>query len=473
MLEILAEAAKKYPAETALLSGKKRLTFQELSEWAEGIAIRLKWARVSKGERVGLILSDDWQELIFMLALMRIGAVACPISHRFPLPTLKELLHHISCKFYIAPEGTPPIDPDIFDSDKRYLDAYAFFARNFKASEPTLSLDQPATILFTSGSSGTPKAVLHSYGNHYWSAQGSNENIPLERGDRWLLSLPLYHVSGMGIIFRCLLSGATLVIPQREESLEEAILKYQITHLSLVTTQLYRLLQKEDLLQRLKTIKAILLGGSAFPSSLLDQAYQKGLPIHTSYGLTEMASQVATTPSDLPENKRGTSGKVLPCREICIAEDGEILVRGKTLFQGYVDGEKIDRPLTKEGWFPTGDLGEIDAEGYLSVQGRKDNLFISGGENIHPEEIELALSNLAGIEQSRVVPIADKEFGYRPVAFLKTTQPFDPKKIRSELEKTLPRFKIPITFYAWPNTENAGIKTGRSYFIELARQLKS
>jgi O-succinylbenzoic acid--CoA ligase len=445
----LDEASERYPQQVALLSSEIEITFKELNEWVSGTASRLQEIGIQKGERVALILPPSWEQVVLILALIRRGAMASPVNPKFPTTYTKTLLNKISCH--------------------RVIGTTQQVARQSKIPKNKIELDQPATILFTSGSSGTPKAVLHSYGNHYWSAKGSNENIPLQRGDRWLLSLPLCHVSGIGIIFRSLLSGTTLVIPREEDPLEERISKYAITHLSLVSTQLYRLLQKAT---PWKTIKATLLGGSAIPFSILDQAYSKKLPIYTSYGLTEMATQVTTTPSNPPKEKRQTSGKALPYREIDIAKDGEILVRGKTLFQGYVDREKIDRPLTKKGWFQTGDLGEIDPEGYLSVRGRKDNLFISGGENIYPEEIELALSNLAGIEQSRVVPIADKEFGYRPVAFLKTTQPMDSSKIQSELEKALPRFKIPIVFHAWPNVDNTGIKTGRSYFIELARQLK-
>ena len=346
--------------------------------------------------------------------------------------------------------------------------AEASVARNrTQSSGPLhLALDLPATIVFTSGSAGEAKAVLHTFGNHYFSALGSNTNIDLAPGDRWLHSLPIYHVGGLSILFRCLLAGATVALPDASpgETIAGA------THVSLVSTQLLRLLREESLDPG--ELKAILLGGGPVPVSLVDEAAARGLPIHTSYGLTEMASQVTTTPPDASREDLHTSGRPLPHREISISEDGEILVRGETLFLGYVNIEKVDRELKADGWFRTGDLGELDAGGYLRVRGRRDNLFISGGENVQPEEIEEALCRLEGVEEAVVVPVADAEFGARPVAFVR------PCGVRYEdlapaLELVMPRFKIPVTFYDWPEeAEAGGMKLDRAFFRERARRLR-
>ncbi len=197
----------------------------------------------------------------------------------------------------------------------------------------------------------------------------------------------------------------------------------------------------------------------------------RGLPIHTSYGLTEMASQVTATPPGASREELRTSGRPLPHREISISEEGEVLVRGETLFTGYVKGDIIDRPLDVDGWFHTGDLGGLDADGFLRVRGRKDNLFISGGENIQPEEIEAALCRLDGIEDAVVVPVPDMEFGFRPVAFVRTTGgSVETEDLARALEPTLPRFKIPVAFYGWPEGVG-GMKLDRASFRESARQV--
>jgi O-succinylbenzoic acid--CoA ligase len=161
----------------------------------------------------------------------------------------------------------------------------------------------------------------------------------------------------------------------------------------------------------------------------------------------------------------------LPWREVSISERGEILVRGETLFVGYVEGEESDRPLDADGWFHTGDLGELDEDGYLRVGGRMDNLFISGGENVQPEEVEEALCRLEGIDEAVVVPVPDEEFGARPVAFVRATGR-EPEELERELEPLLPRFKIPIAFHPWPEEARLGMKVDRAALVERAQRLR-
>ena len=212
------------------------------------------------------------------------------------------------------------------------------------------------------------------------------------------------------------------------------------------------------------------MGGGPVPSSLVDEALVCGLPLHTSYGLTEMASQVTTTPPGASLRELRTSGRALPGREVSLSERGEILVRGETLFAGYVEGEESDRPLDEEGWFHTRDLGELDESGYLRVGGRLDNLFISGGENVQPEEIEEALCRLNGVDEAVVVPVPDEEFGASPVAFVRVNGRTE--GLARELEPVLPRFKIPVSFHPWPEEARRGMKADRAALGERARRLR-
>jgi len=411
-------------------------------------------------------LPKDERYAILLLALIRAGHVACPISDRLPAKGVARLLERAACRALI-PENErllQGLDEDIAGlRPETVLEGNEHTDRTGPAYLP---IERPATIVFTSGSMGVPKAALHAFGNHYRNALGSNANIALRPGDRWLHSLPLYHVGGLSILFRCLLAGATVALPRRGATLGEAIAGLGATHVSLVSTQLSRLLREDA---ELDSLKAVLMGGGPIPGSLVDVAVARGLPIHTSYGLTEMASQVTTTPPGASREELRTSGRVLPGREVSVSGEGEILVRGETLFAGYVEGRKSDRPLDEDGWFHTGDLGELDEDGYLRVLGRRDNLFVSGGENIHPEEIEDVLCRLDGVEEAVVVPVPDQEFGARPVAFVRTEtgEVGDPTP---ELERVLPRFKIPTAFHPWP--EGAiGMKADRVALAERARQL--
>jgi o-succinylbenzoate---CoA ligase len=280
--------------------------------------------------------------------------------------------------------------------------------------------------------------------------------------------LPLYHVGGLSILFRCMLAGATVALPRPGATLGESITGLDATHVSLVSTQLLRLLREGD---DLGGLEAVLMGGGPVSTHLVDEAVARGLPMHTSYGLTEMASQVTTTPPGASLEELLTAGRVLPSRKVSVSEEGEILVRGETLFAGYVEGDELDRPQDADGWFHTRDLGDLDENGYLRIRGRMDNLFISGGENVQPEEIEEALCRLEGIDDAVVVPVPDEEFGARPVAFARMDHG-GLEDLARRLEPVLPRFKIPISFHPWPEESRRGMKADRVALRELARRLR-
>jgi len=458
----LRSAALAAPQSAALVGARGTISYEELDRMVSVASLRL--GELEPGSRVALYLPKDERYVVLVLALIRAGHVACPVSDRLPPAGVAPLLERAACSALISE------DEELLQTvDLRRPEPEALLREGGQRAEPTDMLQgRPATIIFTSGSTGVPKAALHTFGNHYHSALGSNTNIDLTPGDRWLHSLPLYHVGGLSILFRCLLAGATVALPWPGDTLAEAIAALGATHVSLVSTQLSRLLRESADLGGLETV---LLGGGPLPSSLVDEALARGLPIHTSYGLTEMASQVTTTPPGASLEELRTAGRVLPNREVSISEEGEILVRGETLFAGYAEGVELNRPLDTGGWFHTRDLGELDENGYLQVKGRMDNLFVSGGENVQPEEIEETLCRLEGIDGAVIVPVPDEEFGARPVAFVRTDGGV--RDLSRELEPVLPRYKIPISFYPWPEGAQRGMKADRATLGELARRLRN
>lgn len=470
----LAEAALISPHETAVLHGSHLMIFTELDEMASRVARNLKRLGIGPETRVALFLETSWQTIAILFGCWRAGATACPLNTRLPRAAVEEQIRRIGARFLVARVTSSPADEiggaRVLPPDELLI--YREPSSDERFGWP-LKLDAAATILFTSGSSGTPKAAEHSIANHYYSARGANQNIRLGSRDCWLLALPLYHVGGLSILFRCTMGGAAMAIPEKGESLERAQERYGATHLSLVPTQLYRLLHGSGVPDSFRHVKAILVGGAPTPPALLMEALNRRWPVYTTYGLTEMASQVCTMTPTSPPHKRMTSGRILNHREIRIAEDGEILVRGATLFKGYVSNGTIESARDAEGWFPTGDLGEIDADGYLTVKGRKDNLFISGGENIQPEEIEAALGGMPEVEQALVVPLSDEEFGARPVAFIRWRAEALPDGVlRERLARTLPTYKIPIAFHALPDSDPEGLKWDRVALRARAESLR-
>lgn len=285
-----------------------------------------------------------------------------------------------------------------------------------------------ATYLQTSGSSGTPKTACHTLYNHVKNAEGSQAKIPLEPNSIWGLTIPLYHVGGLGILFRSYLAKSKILLSKNWT---------RATHLSLVPTQLYRLLKDPAPLPNLQTL---LLGGAPIPT--LSTPWN----VLPTYGMTEMSSQIVTDHA------------LHPYAQMKITPTNEIWVRGDVLFQGYLQNDHLHLPLNAEGWFETGDLGRWN-QNRFEIIGRKDNLFISGGENIQPEEIEAAIRLHCHIDEAIVIPLKDAEFGARPGVFLR-----DPSLlplIQGKLLEILPKFKIPIRAFPFP--DEVGLKPNRKW----------
>jgi len=466
----LTKAALRYGDLPAVAGLPQSYTFREYDELARRTASALGTAGIGRGDRIGILALPSPQLPPLLMGCFQRGVIACILNTRIPRHGLAEQLHRISGMALLV---------DDFFSMVRLGHMPTLRIDDLMKNEITgesvpgaFRLDQAATILFTSGSADEPKAALHTLANHCYNAVASNQNIAVAPGDRWLLSLPLYHVSGLSILFRCLFGGAAVVVPESGETLENNIAQFKVTHVSLVATQLFRLLQTKSGLAALQRLKAILVGGSAVSASLLRQAHELGLPIHTTYGLTEMASQVTTTPPGAPLDALLTSGVPLRPDSIMIAEDGEIFVRGSTLFRGYVEPAGITLPVNAKGWFATGDLGRFDDGGNLNVVGRKDNLIIAGGENIQPEEIEKCLCRLPGVLQCVVVPIEDAEFGARLVAFVKKDEKYHVLQtaMQAHLARHLPKHKMPFTFLNWPDEADANMKVNRSLLAGIAKK---
>jgi O-succinylbenzoic acid--CoA ligase len=408
---------------------------------------------VARGDRVALWADNGPELACLIVACWRLGAVVLPLSVRLTEVQVEGLLDTMACHWVVTDrdlnrealalqEVVPPGSPLFGGVCLRDL---------------PLDLASPATIVMTSGSTGDPKGVLHRLAHHHASALGSHENIPFGRDDTWLVSLPMGHMGGLALIMRALLHGGTLAFPAPSETLDASIRRTGATHLSLVPTQLRRLLTRMPR----SPLKAVLVGGAACPPSLVERAVAAGLPIHLTYGSTEMCSQVTTTVPGEAGQEPGCSGHVLSGRDIKLNAAGEILVRGATCFSAYVTSTSLETPFDAEGWFATGDMGRLDASGRLFVRGRRDTMFISGGENIYPEEIEKALLDRLDAQACVVVPIPDEKYGRRPIAFVKTNQVLP---LREDLALNLERFKWPDRLYPWPEDVPVSDKPDRMSF---------
>lgn len=384
-LSVVAAAAE-FPDRIALVFGSTEVTYSELSRRVVKRAAALK-ARVSGAtpeHPVALVGHTNRETIETVLSLIELGA-----------PTL--LVH---------PRLTPSERASALAHSAPHVDLTGFQSGDSDSGQHAITAppddDRTLAILHTSGSTGPSRPVALSRKNFLTSARASEQNLGWQTGDRWLLCLPIAHVGGLSILTRCLLGRATVVVPDDAEKrfdaqrLIDAVAETQVTLMSIVPTQLAWLLDHAPKWSAPPSLRAILLGGAPAAPSLLDRARERGLPVLTTYGLTEACSQVTTQQYGSVPGAHHGSGKVLEGFEARI-DAGEILVRG--------------RAVARRGWLRTGDAGHLDDEGRLHVHGRLDDVIVTGGENVHPTEVEAELRQCAGVRDACVFGVPDETWG--------------------------------------------------------------
>ncbi|MCG9731611.1 o-succinylbenzoate--CoA ligase [Shewanella sp. Isolate13] len=468
----------------------KTVSYQQLSQQVMAVAQQLSAQRLQRGDRLACISHNCPQLAALYWACVDSGILFCPISPRFAPQQIIELMQTHSYHSYWLGADTSANSTltQALNHQKQFESVTLDFIRQIQQPAPALEPHEAVNAILTSGSSGTPKAAAHSLANHIASAAGSSKLITLTAGDSWLLSLPLFHIGGLAILNRCALAGACVVFEDKSLSLAEQLTRDKVSHLSLVSAQLQQLLnaggdgsdgsdgESNTESDCLSQVKAMLLGGGAISADLLAELAKRNIKAYTSYGMTEMGSQITTGSA----RTDGSSGTLLSGRELKII-DGEIWVKGECLFLGYLTEDGFNLPLDKDGWFYTKDLGHFDENGNLCIDGRADNMFISGGENIQPEEIETALKLHPLISDAIVFPVADAKFGNLPAAILKLNESKldnsysrmpDEAELTEFLADKIARFKRPRQYYPWAEVSSAGIKVIRKQVIEAVKLAK-
>ncbi|MBV7316317.1 o-succinylbenzoate--CoA ligase [Shewanella sp. NIFS-20-20] len=449
MISPLHHTAEQHPNLLAVSSADLNLSYRQLSARVLALGHSLRQMGLGPGSRLAVISHNSLEMMMLYWACIDESILFVPISPRFPLAQANQLLGRLGIDHLYSQQPLPGIEASLIAPE---------FSGQLAMPAPNIDENKPANIIFTSGSSGSPKAAVHSLANHIHSAQGAVHMIPLNAGDCWGLSLPLFHIGGLAIINRCALAGACVQLIDPQHSLASQIA--QVTHLSLVPTQLQRLLEQQC---QLSSLKAVLLGGGSVSKSLQTELVARQLNAYCSYGMTEMSSQICTGVA----NTQGLSGRLLPQRQLTIRE-GVIWVKGPTLCLGYLTAQGIALPVDQHGWFCTADCGHWSEDGQLQITGRVDNMFICGGENVHPEEIEAQLTALAEIEAAIVFAEPDVEFGHLPAAIIRwaSATRLSPNELDAKLTANIARFKRPRHYYEWPTTvQQTGIKVNRQQVI--------
>ena len=446
------------PDSRALITPSHTLNWRELDALVQRYSTYLNTQGLSKGDVLTIVGKNSSELVLAYLASLNLGVL---VAMTMPQPSKKleqklETLYSAGKERFVAFTGEYG---EALNVDAKLIQLPSLEEvlglQLHPLKQPLGETNNLASIVFTSGSTGNPKAVAHTAEQHMASATGLLKHFKFGSDDTWLLSLPMYHVSGLAIFYRWLVAGATLKVGN--QGLEQDI--DGCTHASLVATQLRRLLDSECPL----SLNHVLLGGSHIPNQLAQEANQRGIKTWLGYGMTEAASTVTAKPVD----ESNTTGFVLPQRRVKV-DVGRIYIAGETLASGYYYQGNLTPLVDETGWFDSKDLGQwLDDQ--LLIIGRADNQFISGGENIHCEEIEQALSKLSGINQAIVVPVEDREFGFRPVAIIDCVELPTKDWFCEKLVGRLEKFKLPIEYHRMPVLDQQGIKVSRA---DLARWLK-
>lgn len=430
------------------------LSFLELEKRSKCYARKLAKLGVNNESRVAILSTNNLEMIIAIHALTYLGAVAVMLNTRLTKTELMYQLKSANSLLLLTTESLQVEKALDFSSIYNFTEV-----ENIKEADVVLkteiSLQDPCTMMFTSGTTGHPKAVMHTYGNHWWSATSSALNLGLHQDDKWLLPLPLFHIGGFSILQKSIIYGIPAFIMEKYDpaTFYDVLKNKHVTIVSLVTLMLRQLIEVLGDYDLPEHVRCLLLGGGSVPEDLLQVVKGKSIPLFQSYGMTETSSQIVTLSADDALEKLGSSGKPLfPAQVQILSEDenrvGEIIVKGPMVMNGYVDNKKANEESFTDGWLKTGDLGYFDEGGFLYVVERRSDLIISGGENIYPSEIESALLQIAGVRDAGVFGKADKNWGAVPVAcIVRENEAVMEQEIVTSLTPYLATYKIPKQYH--------------------------
>ncbi len=473
----LHRRAERSPERLALRSKAGDLTYGQLDELASRAAGALAAQGVSAGDRVAALMPGGPDFAVLLHATLRLGAAIVPMNTRLSTQEMAFVLEDSAPRALVLGERLGETGAPL----ARAAGTHALYAPALQrgAHAPTTGhrLSDLAALVYTSGTTGKPKGAMLTLGNFYHAAVTSALGLGTLPEDRWLLCMPLFHVGGLSILLRAALYGIGVVAHDgfSEQAVARALENDGVTIASLVPVMLQRLLDAGVPFP--PTLRCILLGGGPAPGELLERALGAGAKIAPTYGLTETASQVATM-QPAQTDRIGSAGRPLLLTELRIGtpeaglapgEVGEILVRGPTVSPGYWRREADTEKALAGGWLHTGDIGYLDAEGYLFVLDRRDDLIVSGGENVYPAEVEGALARHPSVLDAAVFARPDATWGQavHAAVVLRDDETVSAEDLQSFLRTQLAGYKVPrrIAFVA-ALPRNAGGKLMRRLLRE-------
>ncbi|MGL4522701.1 MAG: AMP-binding protein, partial [Bacilli bacterium] len=419
-------AIEKYQNATLLNSEEKSYTFgqfhKEMCEIREGFLLQ----GVKKGDISAMYMKNAPEFLLALVALWSIGVEVALLNRRLSKVEAVQQLREVDAKWILT-------DSKVFEE---------MTSLELKRMRPTSAFrwdnapNNCATYMFTSGTTGQPKAAVQTFANHLASAYVSQKHAPLQTHHNWFVCLPLFHVGGLSTFFKTFVWGNQMTLDNRWDALTvfENIQSGCISHLSVVGTMLRELIdcyEAQEICCHPHMV-SILVGGESVSQAELLRGKKYKLPLMTTYGMTETCSQIITNASITTS---GSCGRPLDGVEVKLmqkgveADEGELYVRGDMVIKRYAKNKGSNS--FQNGWFQTGDWLRRDGEGYFYVLDRRSDMYISGGENVYPKEVEkICISLFPMIREAAVSSVAHRKWGEVGVLFYQSESTLDGEEIK-------------------------------------------
>jgi acyl-CoA synthetase (AMP-forming)/AMP-acid ligase II len=460
--------AARYPRRLALVDDRGALTFSEVNTRTNALAHALRRAGIREGDAIAIMCRNHRGFIEATVAASKLGASVLYLNTAFAGPQITDVLQREAPAAVVYDEEFANLIGEGAQERLRFVawcDPGQVVAdpllEDMLAGESSQALQPPAesgrVVILTSGTTGTPKGATRGQPDSLSWAAALFSKIPLHARETTMIAAPMFHSWGFGHFMMALPLGSTLVLRRKfdpEETLR-AVAQHRASALAVVPVMLQRILElppEKIAAHDLRGLRVIALSGSALPGELATRAMDRlGDVLYNLYGSTEVAYATIATPEDL-RAAPGTAGKpplgtVVKLlnehgRELPRGHSGRIFVANELMFEGYTGGGSKE---IVDGLMSTGDVGHFDEQGRLFVDGRDDEMIVSGGENVFPREVEDLLSDHAEIEEAAVVGVADEQFGQRLKAFVvpRNGAQLDEETVKQYVKENLARFKVP------------------------------
>ncbi len=448
----IRDRARTTPDRVAIDHEGRRVTYRELDEGSDALAASFRERGLRRGDRVATLTGSTPEHVQVFYACAKAGLILLPLSWRLSPAELRYQLDDA--------------EPVLLLVEDAYEEGAAATGRAFERMAPPngvpngvrpqdlpveeVSDEDGLLLIYTSGTTGKPKGALLTHANCFWTNLSFDLTTGVNQDDVVLQVLPQFHVGGWNV--QALLGwwkGATVVLerefdPARALRLIEE--KRVTTMMGVPATYLFMAQQEGFAAADLSSLERAVVGGAPMPEALLETYAARGVAIVQGYGLTEAAPNVLCLPPEDAVRKLGYAGKPYPFVDVRLSGDDELQVRGPNVFPGYWrNAEATADAFTADGWLRTGDVAERDDEGFYRIKGRLKDMFISGGENVYPAEIEAVLHEHPQVADAAVLGVPDERWGEVGVAFV-VAGGVGEDELREWCRARLARFKVPKSF---------------------------